>query len=187
MSRNFQQSSVVMAARLGIVAFAAIIGLTFAGCSDTPGNQAVKSVANLGGRVGRDSTDPNSTTIEANLAGTRMTDEELKALAPLKEIRKLDLSSTKVTDAGLKELAGFKLLEYLDLTSTDVSDAGMKDLAGLENLNTLILSHTKVSNTGIVQLASLKKLQKLDLFGTVVTESGVAALKRSLPACKINR
>ena len=57
-----------------------------------------------------------------------MTDAGLKELAPLTQLRTLDLNETGVTDAGLKELAPLTQLRTLDLSETGVTDAGLKEL-----------------------------------------------------------
>jgi hypothetical protein len=187
MSRNFWRTTDVAAGFSRFVASIAVICGATVGCSDRPEDRAVKTVAELGGRIGRDNSKSDKAMVEANLGGTRASDDELKSLAPLTDLRKLDLGATKITDAGMKELAGFKSLEWLDLSSTNITDDGLKELTILTNLKTLILSHDKVTNAGIIQLAPLKNLQKLDLFGTPVTESGANELRRLLPGCKVNR
>ncbi len=58
-----------------------------------------------------------------------VTDEGLKELASLKNLRNLGLVGTKVTDKGLKELTQFKHLKRLYLRRTiRVTDAGLKEL-----------------------------------------------------------
>lgn len=97
-----------------------------------------------------------------NLARTHVTDDGLKALEPLKNLRKLHLENTKIGDAGLTHLKGLTSLEYLNLYGTQVTDSGLAELEGLKNLKSLYLWQTKV------------------------TPAGVEKLKQALPKCDIN-
>jgi hypothetical protein len=97
-----------------------------------------------------------------NLARTHVADDGLKAVEPLKNLRKLHLENTKIGDAGLTHLKGLTSLEYLNLYGTQVTDSGLAELEGLKNLKTLYLWQTKV------------------------TPAGVEKLKQALPKCDIN-
>lgn len=106
---------------------------------------------------------PVSTQVETlNLARTKITDDGLKAVEPLKNLRKLHLENTKIGDAGLTHLKGMTSLEYLNLYGTQVTDSGLQQLEGLKNLKALYLWQTKV------------------------TPSGVEKLQKALPKCQIN-
>ena len=56
-----------------------------------------------------------------------MTDAELKALAPLKNLSHRDLGETPVTDAGRKELAPLQKLTHLGLVGTRVTKKGVAE------------------------------------------------------------
>jgi Leucine-rich repeat (LRR) protein len=60
---------------------------------------------------------------------TKLTDLDLKHLAALKGLKKLDLSETEITDASVKHLTGLKGLELLNLRATKVTAAGAIELA----------------------------------------------------------
>lgn len=97
-----------------------------------------------------------------NLARTKITDDGLKAIEPLKNLRKLHLENTKIGDAGLTHVKDLPSLEYLNLYGTQVTDSGLDQLSGLKNLKSLYLWQTKV------------------------TPAGVEKLKKALPKCEIN-
>ena len=97
-----------------------------------------------------------------NLARTKVTDDGLKVIEPLKNLRRLHLENTKIGDAGLTHIKGLTTLEYLNLYGTQVTDSGLSQLDGLKNLKALYLWQTKV------------------------TPDGVAKLKKSLPGCQID-
>ena len=63
-----------------------------------------------------------------NLGRTQITDEGLKEVAKLQNLKLLFLSRTHITDAGLKELAKFQKLEILWLPGTQVTAEGVAEL-----------------------------------------------------------
>lgn len=109
--------------------------------ADAAEDAAVEAVKRLGGSVGQ-----NRKVV--SLSSTRVTDAELKGLAALTSLTKLDLTDTKVTDAGLKQLAALKGLTGLNLSNTKVTDAGLNELVALKRLTTLTLVTTKVTDAG---------------------------------------
>lgn len=58
-----------------------------------------------------------------NLAGSPVTNEGLKTLAGLIELRSLNLDRTQVSDVGLKALTGFKQLQSLNLPGRVTDEA----------------------------------------------------------------
>ena len=83
-----------------------------------------------------------------------------------------------ITDEGLKNIAGLTELRKLELEGTNVTDAGLKHLAGMKNLTSLILTGTKVTDEGMIELTKLPKLDTVSLFDTKVTDTGIGVLKR---------
>ena len=63
-----------------------------------------------------------------------VTDEGLKQLAALTNLRSLSLGDNPVTDAGLMELAALPRLQVLDLRRTKVTDKGLKHLKRFPHL-----------------------------------------------------
>ena len=62
------------------------------------------------------------------------------------------LNFTDITDNGIKQLTGLTNLKALDLTATDVGDNGLTSVAMLTNLRELYLNHTRFTNKGLVTL-----------------------------------
>jgi hypothetical protein len=100
----------------------------------------------------------------------------LKNLAPLSQLREINLNRTAITDNGLKELAGLTELRSLVLGSTAVTDDGLRELARLSKLTALQLPETKVTDAGMQHLAGLTQLRTLNVRGTQVTEAGLKEL-----------
>ena len=112
--------------RLCVVTLCALLTPT-AAKADPAEDGALKAIEQLGGQVER-----FQGAVWVRLPRTKVTDNDLKALAPIKNLEILDLSDTKVTDAGLKELAPLTKLKSLTLPNTHVTDAGLKELVALK-------------------------------------------------------
>src|SRR5262249_52007664 len=108
--------------------------------ADDAADQAVKTIEALGGKLTRDEKVPDKPGVAVNLHDSKVTDDDLKDLAGLKQLRALDLSENNITDAGLKHLAALPQLQTLNLRWTYVTDAGMKELAKLKGLRSLDLA-----------------------------------------------
>src|SRR5262245_33440384 len=73
-------------------------------------DQAVKAIEKLGGKITFDEKAPGKPVVAVNLYKAKVTDADLKHLAVLKQLQRLDLNGTQVTDAGLKDLAALTQL-----------------------------------------------------------------------------
>ncbi|QDU11908.1 leucine-rich repeat domain-containing protein [Gimesia aquarii] len=120
-------------------------------------------------------------TLSNGNKGTRghekiFTDESLKHVKSLPNLRHLHLNHTSITDAGLVELEGLNQLESIHLWGTRISDAGLVHLAGLEKLQKLDLSWTQVKGPGLAHLGDLNRLQELQLIGITITDEALRHL-----------
>lgn len=111
-----------------------------------------------------------------SLRGAKVTDADLKALAPLKQLQALHLAGTTITDVGLKEFIGMPQLRTLSLSGAEITDAGLKELAQMKQLQALNLSATKMTDAGMKELAGMNQLQALNLVFTKVTDAGLKEL-----------
>lgn len=129
----------------------------------------------------------NLIEVEMNLIGDHVDDAQLADLAPVaQQVAELNLARTHVTDNGLKALEPLKNLRKLHLENTKIGDAGLTHLKGLTSLQYLNLYGTQVTDSGLEQLEGLKNLKALYLWQTKVTPAGVEKLKKALPKCDIN-
>ncbi len=122
----------------------------------------VGSIQEIGppGVVGRGDRVPRRTEFDP---GKGPTDEDLKNIAKLNNLRRLFLNGSAITDAGAAHLKNLSRLTALDLSNTEIGDAGLEHLNGLANLRSLTLCSTNVS------------------------KEGVEKLRKALPNCKIDR
>ena len=89
-------------------------------------------------------------TIVLQMGNPDVTDETLDYLAPMANLRELDLNDTNITDAGVAKLAKLTGLEVLRLRATSISDVAID-----QHLN------------------QLPKLKRLDVRETFVTKDAI--------------
>ncbi len=100
-------------------------------------------------------------TIVLQMANADVTDETLRYLAGLKELRELDLNNTQVADAGLKELSELPKLRDLRLARTRITDDGFRQyLLGKESLLNLDLTGTSVASKTVREWKSANSERK---------------------------
>ncbi len=108
--------------------------------------------------------------------GVDITDSNLKHIAKLSRLKKLNLDFTLATDAGLQHVAQLSHLESLSLNGTSISDSGTNDLLDFGRLTNLSVRSTKITDKGLKVLSGCKSLRKLDVCGTPVTFEGVCCI-----------
>jgi uncharacterized membrane protein len=89
------------------------------------------------------------------LTNLPINDDDLKVVADLKNIKKLNVENTLITDNGLDYIKQLSQLEQLNLYGTNISNEGIMQLASLKNLSVLYLWKTKVTLNGIEQFKKL--------------------------------
>jgi internalin A len=155
--------------------------------ADEAEDRAVEAVKMVRGKLTRDENAAGNPVIAVDFVGGRVRDEELKELVPhlatFKKLQKLSLPFL-VTDAGIKELAPLSQLRTLELLGCQVTDAGLKELAPLAQLQTLMLKRTDITDAGLKELAVLQNLRDLDVSITAVTDAG---LKHLAPLTHLHR
>ena len=138
-----------------------------------------------------------------------ISDECMKAIGTLKNLKRLKLRGSPIAGPGLAELAGFEKLEYLELSETNigdealqvvatlpalkrldlwltpVGDASLEAISKVKTLEWLSLKATKVTDAGMKQLAGCPKLSYLDISQTTVSDAGLAGLDK-LPLATLN-
>ena len=110
-------------------------------------------------------------------SGWGITDNVLKYLKDLKNLKSIVLTRSRITDAGLEDLKDLANLEFINLNDTDITDAGLARLKNLTNLKKIFLRGAKVSDAGLASLENLKKLEFIDLCGTRITDAGLVSIQ----------
>lgn len=113
----------------------------------------------------------------------QMTDAVLEQLARLNSIQELRLgNSNALTDDGLRHLASLRQLRHLDLSMTRITDHGLEALRSLPALESVNLSWTRTTDAGAANLADCARLKRVYLTGTATGDGALRALagKRDL-------
>ena len=118
------------------------------------------------------------------LDGAGITDNTLAKLSPL-NFGDLILNGPRITDDGVKNLAGMTNLKRLTINNCRIGDNALKHLDRLENLESLNITSTDVTDAGLSSLSRLPKLNYINAIRTSVTENGVKLLKAKRPQLTI--
>jgi len=145
-------------------------------------------ILNLSGTAATDSTIRQLRGLD-QIAGlnfelcSNVTNDGLKDLSGLKNLRVLILSGTAISDAGLQHLVPLKSVEAIDLEICDsVTDAGLAHLGQMKSLRALNVGKTgfepeRISDIGLKHLANLHQLVILDLHGNNIRDAGLTTLR----------
>jgi Leucine-rich repeat (LRR) protein len=110
--------------------------------------------------------------------GGKVTDEVLKKIESLSEVKTLHLTMTpKITDAGIASVSRLKKLNYLAIGGTQVTNAGLANLKELPQLEHLFLGGNRISDSGLENLKGLSTLRELGLHEEAVTDEGLATVE----------
>ncbi len=102
----------ILSGRLG---FVTVLILATAGCMPSDSVTAIAEIEKLGGKLTIDNADPSNPVISAELVNATVTDEQLRHLRGLPQLKTLDLGGTKVSNAGLENLNWLPQLQSLSL------------------------------------------------------------------------
>ena len=119
--------------------------------------------------------------ISALDANGHMTDSALQRIADLDHVTSLDLGgSQQLTDDGLKHLAQMPQLRRLDLSNypgSAISDRGLETLRHLRELREFeICWQPGITDTGVSNLRFCEQLESVNLLGTPTGDGSIAAL-----------
>ncbi len=109
---------------------------------------------------------------------TDVTDEDVRRLHPLKQLKSLDLGfCQRLTDDAVLDIVRHQELQFLNLGfCRRITDDGFSQLARLQNLTSLNLSVTSITDSGLAHLTKIQSLTSLDIDNTQVTDAGVDSL-----------
>jgi hypothetical protein len=97
----------------------------------------------------------NEQLVILKLTNLAIDDNDLKIVADLKNIKKLNLENSLITDDGMTYIKQLSQLEQLNLYGTNISDEGLIQLTSLKNLSQIYLWKTKVTKGGIEQFKKI--------------------------------
>ena len=103
--------------------------------------------------------------------------DDLAAVARLKQLKALKLNDSAVDDAGLAHLSKMFNLEQLVLPRT-ITDKGLVHLSRLSGLKQLAALGQAITGEGLRSLESLTSLEEISVDGTQVDDIGLAHISR---------
>lgn len=150
--------------------------------------QALQALQQRGVVAQRVAADTPAVDVNASLAGRAFTDADLALLQDLAPVLVwLNLGRTAVTDEGMKALAGLGELRRLVLAGTAVGDAGLAGLGAGPKVEVLNVYGSKVTDAGVLSVASWPALRTVYAFETAVTADGAAAAVAKKPGLVVDR
>jgi len=124
------------------------------------------------------------TSLETLVFGFRVTDDGLRHLAPLNNLKELFLWVNDIGGPGLRHLAELPNLHYLCLNGTNYggkckfTDSSLEYLEDVKSLRKIRLARgLQITDAGVAHLANLAGLEGLNLYGHPITNAGLAHLK----------
>jgi hypothetical protein len=120
-----------------------------------------------------------------NLEATNATDADMVWLATCSHLELIDLSQVDISDQGLAQIARLPRLRHLELSSDRLTDRGCQSLAEMTSLEVLELASRNIHDAAAMELAKLKRLKRLRLTAST-TDAAHEHLRRELPGCKFS-
>jgi Leucine Rich repeat len=108
----------------------------------------------------------------------KLTDEELKLIAKLRQLSTANFLNTEISDDQLTYLSNSNHLANLVVNSTPITDAGLTHLTNLPDLHALYICYTKITDNGIGEIAKFKTLTDLNLSGNDITDKGMKQIAK---------
>ncbi|HRC32928.1 MAG TPA: FN3 associated domain-containing protein [Bacteroidia bacterium] len=107
--------------------------------------------------------------------------EKLNALLTVKEqLISLNLNKTPTTDEQLKTIGQLIELRKLNLAFTNITGKTLGELNKLQELRQLSLSGTSIKKDDVLKLSALKKLTHVYVWSTPLTDADIADLKSKM-------
>lgn len=114
---------------------------------------------------------------ELDLAAAVFEEGELRRVAGLSRLRKLDVSNSSISNEGLKQLVALPRLEELSLAGSAIGDDELRTLKGFTQLRILDLGNSGIGGRDLKRLHGLPQLQELRLAGLRGSDAGLKYLK----------
>lgn len=99
-------------------------------------------------------------------------------IARLTDLRDLDLGALQATNDQLKHLQTLKNVRKLNLFGNPIDSVALQNIVRMQNLETLYLYRTFVDKEGIAWIVQLKNLKRLNLFDTFMDDQALSLLEQ---------
>lgn len=108
----------------------------------------------------------------------QVTGESLQAISQCGELEELLLVGGQISDDDMRHLASLKQLRMLDISLVAISDNGLRELKDLANVESLSLRYTQVEGSDLPRFTSAGRLEQLDLQGSHAGDALLRQLDR---------
>lgn len=112
--------------------------------------------------------------------------QDLSRLRWLRDAGEVVLQGPQVTDEWLRYVAAMSELRMLTVKRASVTDEGLKHVSALKALSVLSLMYVPVSDRAVAVLRQLQGVDKFRIYGGQLTAAGVEQLRRDLPNSDID-
>jgi hypothetical protein len=123
---------------------------------------------------------------EMSLAGTKVTNEGVRALVAMNSLNRLQLENLKVDDYAVKDFWRFPILFFLNLDNTMITDKGVMWLSEAQDLKQLFLDGTQITDASIDIFSRFPALKSLSVGRTKISPAGLLRLKENLPKVSVS-
>jgi len=112
------------------------------------------------------------------LAHSKLSEGAMRSLASLAQLAELDISNGTIRGSG-ESISQLKNLRVLKLGGTNIGDSVLRAVGGLRQLETLEVGGTAISDVGLLEVKNLTSLKSLAVGGEAssITDEGVAVLR----------
>lgn len=116
-----------------------------------------------------------------------VTDNGLKSLAGMKNLRSLSLMGCDVSDYGLESIAALPELRQLDLRGTTFNMTRFTEVFGSRSWGEFKKWFKNYRHSGTENVAKASKLERLFVDKHLISPANIEELRRELPNCQILR
>jgi len=119
---------------------------------------------------------------------TEVTDDDLKHVARLSELRHVELEGTDISTKGVINLEPLNKLGFLGVDKTTIDSDAIRSIGKHTSLRNLVIGHNDLDNSCYKYLAGLKNLSNLQADNTKLNDQGVAIIVKipNLESVKIS-
>lgn len=127
---------------------------------------------------------PPNALFSVYMRRTEVSDDDLKHVARLSELRHVELEGTDITSKGVVNLEPLKKLAFLGVDKTTIDGEAMKSIGKHVALVNLVIGHNDLDDECYKHLIGLKNLRNLQVDNTHISDKGVAYISK-LPALEV--
>lgn len=123
--------------------------------------------------------------VYVDLDSELVTDATLAEVAKLRHLKILHIANTSITNDGLRVLQALPELRVVTLNTEGITDEAMEHLATCQSLEEVLVENAVITDSGLMQLTRARRLKRLSLLGSKITPRGLLHFHLDLPNCVV--